>query len=115
MPARTTEPAPQVDAIRGCLALERGPLVYAIETADLPSGIDIEDVRLEPSAHPEPVARPDLGPDVVGLTVPAMTAGGEAFDLAAIPYHAWANRSVDAMRVWIPRADLPGPSARTPG
>ena len=35
---RSPSPRPQVDAIRGCVALERGPLVYAIETADLPAG-----------------------------------------------------------------------------
>ncbi len=115
MPARITEPAPQVDAIRGCVALERGPLVYAIETADLPPGVEVEDVRLDPRATPEPVARPDLGQDVIGLSVAATTADGEALDLAAIPYHAWANRSVEAMRVWIPRADLPGSGRRPLG
>ena len=115
MPARITEPAPQVDAIRGCLALERGPLVYAIETADLPPGIDVEDVRLDPGARPEPVARPDLGTGVIGLSVAATTADGESLDLAAVPYHAWANRSVEAMRVWIPRTDLPGSDPRARG
>ena len=25
--------------------------------------------------------------------------------LAAVPYHAWGNRVVGAMRVWIPRVD----------
>ena len=112
MPARITEPAAEVDAIRGCVALERGPLVYAIETADLPAGIDVEDVRLDAAARPEPVARPDLGPGVIGLSVPATTADGGRLDLAAIPYHAWANRSVEAMRVWIPRADLAGTDTR---
>ena len=115
MPARITEPAPRVDAIRGCVALERGPLVYAIETADLPAGVEVEDVRLAPTPRPEPVARPDLGPDVIGLSVAATTADGEALDLAAVPYHAWANRSVEAMRVWIPRADLPGSGRRPRG
>ncbi len=49
---------------------------------------------------------------VVGLAVRATTTGGDAFDPAAIPYHAWANRSVEAMRVWIPRADLPDDAPR---
>ena len=87
----------------------------AIETADLPAGIDVEDVRLDPGARPEPVARPDLGPGVIGLVVPATAADGRAFQLAAIPYHAWANRAVEAMRVWIPRADLPGSATRSKG
>jgi DUF1680 family protein len=107
MPGRVTAPHSRVDAIRGCLALERGPLVYAIETADLPDGIEVEAVTLAPDAGPRPVGRPDLGPGVVGLEVPATTEDGQAFDLAAIPYHAWGNRAVEAMRVWIPQAAAP--------
>jgi hypothetical protein len=74
---------------------------------DLPEGIELEAVRLEADARPEPIERPDLGPGVVGLTVPATIEDGRGFGLAAIPYHAWGNRSVEAMRVWIPRADAP--------
>jgi hypothetical protein len=29
-------------------------------------------------------------------------AGDKAIQLRAIPYFAWANRAVEAMRVWIP-------------
>jgi hypothetical protein len=102
MPARVTSPDERVDAIRGCVALERGPIVYAIETADLPSELDLEAVVLPVGAAPTPTPRPDLGDGVVGLTVPAR-AGSSTFDLAAVPYHAWGNRRVEGMRVWIPR------------
>ena len=54
-----------------------------------------------------PWSRADLGPDVVGLEVPAATDDGRAFGLEAIPYHAWGNRAVEAMRVWIPQAAAP--------
>jgi DUF1680 family protein len=104
MPARVTTPDPRVDAVRGCLALERGPVVYAIESADLPPGVELEDVRLAAGAVPHPVARQDLAPGALGLEVAAGTAAGAAVPLAAVPYHAWANRSVEAMRVWIPEA-----------
>ena len=40
----------RVDAVRGCVAIERGPLVYCVEQADLPEGILVEQLRLEPSA-----------------------------------------------------------------
>ena len=46
MPPRVTAPHPSVDAIRGCVALERGPLVYALETADIPARVDLEDLAL---------------------------------------------------------------------
>lgn len=103
MPARMTPPDPRVDAIRGTVALERGPIVYAIESADLPAGVELEDVQVAAEARPTPVPRPDLADGVVGLRV-AAEAGGAPLDLAAIPYHAWGNRTVESMRVWIPRA-----------
>ena len=109
LPARATEPDRHVDAVRGCIALERGPLVYAIETADLPSGVAVEDVELDPSAPIVPAARPDLGASAIGLTAGAIAhseaAPDAAIELAAIPYFTWANRTVEAMRVWIPRAE----------
>jgi DUF1680 family protein len=105
MDARITRPDDRIDAVRGCLALERGPIVYCIETADLPVGVEVEDVRLPADARPEPVVRSDLAPDAVGLRVAAATMDGQDFPLEAVPYHAWANRKVDAMRVWIPSGD----------
>jgi hypothetical protein len=62
MPARVTLPDPRVGD-RGCAALERSPLV-TVETADVPAGIELEDVALpaEPP-YPAPTAGPrtDLG------------------------------------------------------
>jgi len=100
---RVTRPDPRVDAVRGCVALERGPLVYAIESADLPPGVELEDVEIPDGAAPRDAAGPANAPSIVGLTVDA-TAAGTPIELAAIPYFAWANRGVGAMRVWIPRA-----------
>ena len=34
MPVRFTAADERVDAVRGCLAIERGPLVYAVEAVD---------------------------------------------------------------------------------
>ncbi|MEN3304813.1 MAG: uncharacterized protein V7603_1015 [Micromonosporaceae bacterium] len=47
MPARRTVADERVDAVRGCQAIERGPLVYCVEQADLPAGVSAEDVRLD--------------------------------------------------------------------
>jgi uncharacterized protein len=113
LPVRVTEPDPRVDAVRGCVAVERGPLVYCLESADLPPGTRLEELRWDPRREPAPVPRPDLGEAVVGIAVPMVrrpaggpgTADGGAADLSAgaIPYFAWANRGAEAMRVWIPR------------
>jgi DUF1680 family protein len=100
MPARVTAPHPRVDAVRGTVALERGPLVYCLETADLGSGTELEDVTIDPGVEPRPVRRTDLG-DVVGLALPARV-GSSSTEVVAIPYHTWGNRSAGGMRVWIP-------------
>jgi hypothetical protein len=100
---RVTRPHPHVDAIRGCIAFERGPLVYAIESADLPAGVELEDVTIPDGAMLRDAPRPDLGPSIVGLTTAAIAAGTPV-ELAAIPYFGWANRGVGGMRVWIPEA-----------
>jgi uncharacterized protein len=111
LPARVTEPDPRIDAVRGCVALERGPLVYCLESVDLPTEVELEQVALDPDARPEPVARPDISESAIGLVAQGVRDGdGNPIQLAAVPYFSWANRSVEAMRVWIPH-DRSGPPA----
>jgi DUF1680 family protein len=132
MAPRLTEADPRIDAIRGCLAIERGPLVYCLEEADLPEPIVLEDLRLDPATTPVDRPRDDLGRDVVGVTIraivdpepepawpyPAADAVGEGDDarrpaghgvgeMEAVPYLHWANRGPGGMRVWVPRAEAP--------
>ena len=118
MPARTTWPYRRIDAVRGCLALERGPLVYCLESADLPAGVELEQVVLPASVSGQDERRPDLDGALVGLRLDgrkradgraawpygrrAPAGAAESLELHAIPYFAWANRAVGAMRVWIP-------------
>ena len=49
---RLTAPNPRIDAVRGCVALERGPIVYCVEQHDLPAGADLADVALDAAADP---------------------------------------------------------------
>ncbi len=88
---RLTAPHPRVDAVRGCLAIERGPLVYCLEEADAPRA-ELADVVLDPDAPLGETERPDLLGGVVTVEAQA----------TAVPYFAWANRGPGAMRVWIP-------------
>ncbi|MDX3195327.1 glycoside hydrolase family 127 protein [Streptomyces sp. MN03-5084-2B] len=115
MPARVVRPHPRIDAVRGCVAVTRGPLVYCLEQADLPPGVVLEDVRLDPSAPFSDVSLPDVP---VGLTArgrvevpasdelygPGAAVAAEPVELAAIPYFLWGNREPGPMRVWIPVA-----------
>jgi DUF1680 family protein len=86
------------------VAIERGPLVYCIESEDVPRDVQIEDLHWDPVRQPITVARPDIGAGVIGVDAPVVhSASGVALTAGAIPYYAWANRPVDGMRVWIPR------------
>lgn len=108
----------RVDAVRGCVAVERGPLVYCVEQVDLPDGVLVEQLRLDPSASiTEEHAADDITPVRLRLSAvirplgsalyehyePA-SATGAPITVTAIPYHAWANRGPAAMRVWLPLA-----------
>jgi DUF1680 family protein len=116
LPVRRIRAHPRVDAVRGCIALARGPVVYALEDADLPPGVVLEDVRLVDAGPPEETA-PD--PPQLALLVAVETATADAlytdldpsaaipelsepFAIGIGPYHHWANRTPGAMRVWIP-------------
>ena len=121
MPVRIVEADERIDAVRGCVALERGPLVYAVEQADVPDGVTVDDLRLDPSAPVTAEHRPDL---LGGVTVleahgravtaepdgwPYRPAGesetphGTDITITAVPYFAWANRGIGPMRVWLPQ------------
>ncbi|GAA4174454.1 glycoside hydrolase family 127 protein [Gryllotalpicola koreensis] len=108
--ARVTYPDPRIDAVRGDFAVERGPLVLALESVDLPAGWSVNDVEADPAT-----LRADG--DVTELSVtrraPAEASwpyasdrlSGEAERVTArlVPYYSWANRGPSTMRVWIPR------------
>lgn len=95
MPPRLIRPGDRVDALRGCVAVARGPLVYAIEQPDQPEGVTLEDIRVDAGVPIRAEHRPEL---LGGVTV--LRTG----DTTLIPYFAWANRGPHAMRVWIPEA-----------
>jgi len=108
---------PQVDAVRGCVALARGPVVHCLEQVDHP-GTPLDDVEID-------VATLAVGPADAGLGVGAtLTASGRVrpsadlplygpgatsddtqahpVGLRAVPYAVWGNRGEGPMRVWVP-------------
>ncbi|WP_219419284.1 glycoside hydrolase family 127 protein [Pseudonocardia nigra] len=101
MAVRTTTAHPRVDAVRGCVALERGPLVYAAEQAD--HRVPVDDLHIDADARAGATHRPDLLGGVTVVTARG-SSGEEELDLTLVPYFAWANRGAGPMRVWIPRA-----------
>jgi DUF1680 family protein len=97
MPVRLTSGNPRVDAQRGQVAIERGPLVYCLEACDHPD-VELLDVRIDAAA---PALEASWNQDLLG-GVMTVTAMGQPTSLTAVPYYAWANRQPGAMRVWVP-------------
>jgi DUF1680 family protein len=79
-----------VEENRDRAALQRGPLVYALEQVDHDGPLANRIVPLDtPIGHR---FRADLLGGVEALTAP---------DLLAVPYYAWANRGQGEMAVWL--------------
>lgn len=116
---RLTRADHRVDAVRGTVAIERGPLVYCVEEEDNPGGV-IEDVVSVTAVRDAARAPEGLG-ELTACEIevarverpaseswwtysPASAATGRPTraTLRAIPYYAWGNRSRGAMRVWLP-------------
>lgn len=119
---RLTAADPRVDAVRGCVAIERGPLVYCLEQVDHPGG-GLDDVVLDTTrqlavkhrpdllggvttvvaaGHRRRLPRPESGWWPYGPADDAPHPAGDPVELTAVPYYAWANREDGAMRVWLP-------------
>ncbi len=114
-------PNPRIDATRGCLAIQRGPLVYCLEDKDQDIQGRLLDVEID---HDQPLStrwEDDLLGGVMVVEAegrfidnepwhgqlyrPAVSREqGAAYPtrLVAIPYYAWGNRKIGSMRVWIP-------------
>jgi uncharacterized protein len=102
MTPRWTYPDRRADALRGCVAIERGPLVYCFEQADQPVPLDELTV-----GRGSPLAEREATFDGIGRTVQvtARTPAGPGVSAVAIPYFQWDNRGPGAMRVWVPAPD----------
>ena len=107
MPVRFTAADRRVDAVRGCLAVERGPLVYAVEQVDQ-DGAAVDDLLLDPAGPASAGHRPDLLGGVTVIRLAGRSAvDGAAVAITAVPYFAWANRGTGPMRVWLPVSSRP--------
>ncbi len=120
MPVRLMEANPLVEETLNQLAVQRGPVVYCLESTDLPAGVRVSDVRIP--ADLQLAARYDgrlLG-GIVVLEGQAEAGSGENWQgklyrqvqpaalkpvpVKLIPYSVWQNRGPSEMSVWLPRA-----------
>ena len=118
MTARFVRAPHRADASRGAVALERGPLVYALEQADQQGTERVDDALVDPAAPVTEQVLEDLD-GVIALDLPGAAAAAPEDGVSylpwdapsaaptphawrAIPYYAWANREIGPMRVWLP-------------
>lgn len=129
---RFTTADPQIDAVRGCVAVERGPEVMCLESVDLVAaglnghsgdvGLVAVDTRVAPrevagravvrvwrTPAPEAstwpyrsAADPRAAVDHGAAADPGPESPSGWADVPLIPYHDWANRGPSTMRVWLP-------------
>jgi DUF1680 family protein len=89
---RITVADPHVDAVRGCVAIERGPEVMALESPDFGADVGV--------AVTDAASAPFERDGAVWARI--ARRGGEAHDVRLIAYHSWAQRGPSTMRVWLP-------------
>ena len=110
MPIRRVIANDQVSADRGRVALERGPILYALEGAD--NG-KVRNLVLDRETALTAEYKPDLlkGVEVIEGRAEALSYDEQGKLLknqqpfTAIPYYAWANRGRGQMIVWIPETE----------
>jgi len=120
MPMRVQliEGNPLVEEVRNQAAIKRGPIVYCLESVDLPKGVKVSEVVIGPDIKLKARFDKEL---LGGITV--LEGEAEVFDegdwssrlyrelepkkakkitIKLIPYYAWSNRGVSEMTVWMP-------------
>ncbi len=119
---RWTRPDPRIDAVRGTLAVEAGPVVLCAESIDLPEGLDLDHLGVVTDVAPWRTSGGGVRVraatiDVVDHGWPYDVEPGAAteplVDVPLVPYHQWAERGPSAMRVWLPAAGGDRASAAT--
>jgi DUF1680 family protein len=118
MPAQLIETNPLVEETRNQVAIQRGPIVYCLESPDLPEGVRVQDVVIPSSARLVVQHDADLlgGITVVNADVlarqvdswdntlyrPQRLGPERPINVRFIPYYAWSNRGPSEMSVWLP-------------
>lgn len=118
MRVQLIEANPLVEELRNQVAIKRGPIVYCLESTDLPEGVKVAEVVIPLDINLKPIFKRDL---LGGVTVLAgdtlavsqahwadklyreiQAEGKRPVKIRLIPYFAWSNRGLSEMTVWMP-------------
>ena len=109
MEPRTVKANYKVEADRGRISVERGPIVYCAEWPD--NDFDVLSIVMNREPKFELVERPDLLYGLNQLKTDAQVLSyddngrlvAEDVKLTLIPYYAWCHRGSGEMAVWLPQ------------
>ncbi len=120
MPVRMIQANPLVEEDINQVAFQRGPVVYCLESPDLPSKIRVQNVLVPPDISLAARYDRQLLDGVVVLEGKALAQNQlnwsgtlyrdfqgnnlESMNLRLIPYSVWQNRGPSEMSVWLPLA-----------
>ena len=118
MPAVLLESHPLVEETRNQIAVKRGPIVYCLESVDLPKEVRFDSVAMPASTQFVATFEPEILGGVTTLAGEFVLRDaenwsslyrkieadqGKRFEAKLIPYFAWGNRGKSQMSVWLPR------------
>ena len=116
METKLIEANPLVEECRGQVAIQRGPILYCLESNDL-GNLDIDDIAIPADAKFQPVEVNIEGSRIMALETEAVNRAEKSWKntlyrelgkekntvkIRLIPYYAWGNRGKSEMTVWIP-------------
>ena len=107
---------PRIEEIRNQVAVKRGPLVYCIESPDLPENTGILDAYIKSNTKMEPVYQSDFLGGMTTINANLMirkdntnamydevsAPAWEETSTQFVPYYAWSNRGTAEMTVFLP-------------
>jgi DUF1680 family protein len=116
MQTKIIEANPLAEEIRGQVAVQRGPIVYCLESPDL-AGVSIDDIAIPVDAAFSPVETNIAGSRIMALEGKVLDRRESSWSntlyrqaskdkkeitVRLIPYYAWGNRGKSEMTVWMP-------------
>jgi DUF1680 family protein len=120
MKTKLMESNPLVEESRNMVAVKRGPVVYCLESTDLPKDEKVADIVIPASIQFTPQLTNISGSEVMSLTGKAayrvnnnnwqnrlyqeFSNKTKETTIKLIPYYTWANRGHSEMSVWLPVA-----------
>jgi DUF1680 family protein len=120
MRVQLIEAHPLVEEARNHVAIKRGPVVYCLESPDLPETVKVSEVAIPADIDLKAEFKKDFMGGVTILKGQALalwegnwtnrlyrekqTQPEQKANIRLIPYYAWSNRGISEMTVWLPIA-----------